>query len=123
MNNLHKAYAVLGLEPGSSMESILRRYKRLIMVWHPDRAPSAEHKEFAEEELKKINNAKDLLSKHFGAGGGHKTSGCECQPGSASNTSAGANANAGARSGTGPGPSYHRTKSAEEKRQERVLAT
>ncbi len=122
MNNLHKAYAVLGLEPGSSMESILRRYKRLIMVWHPDRAPSAEHKEFAEEELKKINNAKDLLSKHFGAGGGHKTSGCECQPGSASNTSAGANANAGARSGTGPGPSYHRTKSAEEKRQEEEAA-
>ena len=62
MNELHKAYAILGLEPGSTMDSIMRRYKRLIMVWHPDRAPTKEHKDFAEEELKKINNAKDLLT-------------------------------------------------------------
>jgi curved DNA-binding protein CbpA len=88
MNELHKAYAVLGLDPGSSMESIMRRYKRLIMVWHPDRAPTPDHKEFAEEELKKINNAKDVLTKHFGANGGHngrlrlsggRWSGCRCR--------------------------------------------
>lgn len=112
MNELHKAYAVLGLEPGSSMESIMRRYKRLIMVWHPDRAPTQEHKEFAEEELKKINNAKDLLTKHFN--GAHKASGCECQPGQAS--TAGAKGSAGASAG--PGPRYHRSKTAEEKQRE-----
>ncbi|HIA54172.1 MAG TPA: hypothetical protein EYN91_19135 [Candidatus Melainabacteria bacterium] len=120
MNELHKAYAVLGLDPGSSMDSIMRRYKRLIMVWHPDRAPSPEHKEFAEEELKKINNAKDLLTKHFGVNGGHKATGCDCQPG------AGAAAGAGSKSSSsgsgGPGPNYHRSKTADDKYQEEQAA-
>ncbi|MBA4027071.1 MAG: hypothetical protein C0473_02400 [Cyanobacteria bacterium DS3.002] len=78
MNDLHIAYSILGLEPGSSMEVIQRRYKRLIMVWHPDRFQNAEGKSDAEEELKKINNAKDLLTKHFD--GGHKDTGvCDCR--------------------------------------------
>ncbi|MFA6555287.1 MAG: DnaJ domain-containing protein [Candidatus Obscuribacterales bacterium] len=78
MNDLHTAYSVLGLEPGSSMDIIQRRYKRLIMVWHPDRFQNAEGKSDAEEELKKINNAKDLLAKHFD--GGHKDTGvCDCR--------------------------------------------
>jgi curved DNA-binding protein CbpA len=121
MNELHKAYAVLGLDPGSSMESILRRYKRLIMVWHPDRAPSAEHKEFAEEELKKINNAKDVLTKHFSASGGHRATGCDCQAGAA----AGAGASRGSSSGSagpGPGPNYHRSKTADDKYREEQAA-
>ncbi|NJL72831.1 MAG: DnaJ domain-containing protein [Candidatus Competibacteraceae bacterium] len=118
MNELHKAYAVLGLDPGSSMESIMRRYKRLIMVWHPDRAPSPEHKEFAEEELKKINNAKDVLTKHFGANGGHRASGCDCQAGAG--TSAGATG--ASSSSAGPGPNYHRSKTAEDKYQEEQAA-
>ncbi len=81
MNDLHTAYSVLGLEPGSSMDIIQRRYKRLIMVWHPDRFQNAEGKSDAEEELKKINNAKDLLAKHFD--GGHKDTGvCDCRPSS-----------------------------------------
>lgn len=121
MNDLHKAYAVLGLEPGSSMESILRRYKRLIMVWHPDRAPTPEHKEFAEEELKKINNAKDILAKHFGSGGGHKATGCNCQP-EAAKAAAGDTKSSSGGSSAGPGPNYHRTKSAEEKYQEEQAA-
>lgn len=110
MNDLHKAYAVLGLEPGSSLDAIMRRYKRLIMVWHPDRAPTAEHQEFAEEELKKINNAKDALTKHFAAGGGHRAAGCDCQPGQAT-------ASGGARSAgsAGPGPNYQRSKTSDEK--------
>jgi curved DNA-binding protein CbpA len=117
MNDLHKAYAVLGLEPGSSLDSIMRRYKRLIMVWHPDRAPSPEHKEFAEEELKKINNAKDILNKHFGSGGGHKASECECQPdqeaGSSTKSSPG---------GSSRGPNYQRTKNTDEKFREEQAA-
>jgi curved DNA-binding protein CbpA len=120
MNELHKAYAVLGLDPGSSMESIMRRYKRLIMVWHPDRAPSPEHKEFAEEELKKINNAKDVLTKHFGANGGHRATGCDCQAGAG--TTAGAGARSSSSSSAGPGPNYHRSKTADEKYQEEQAA-
>lgn len=120
MNELHKAYAVLGLDPGSSMESIMRRYKRLIMVWHPDRAPSPEHKEFAEEELKKINNAKDVLTKHFGTNGGHRTTGCDCQP--VAGASAGSGARSSSSSSAGPGPNYHRSKTAEDKYQEEQAA-
>lgn len=121
MNELHKAYAVLGLDAGSSMDSVLRRYKRLIMVWHPDRAPSPEQKEFAEEELKKINNARDVLAKHFGAGGGHTEGKCACQPNAAtsSNTSS---ESSSARTGPGPGPAYHRTKTNDDKQKEEEAA-
>lgn len=120
MNDLHNAYATLGVPLGSSMETITRRYKRLIMVWHPDRAHTPEQKEFAEEELKKINNAKDLLTKHFGANGGHRASGCTCQPNASSGT--GGRASSTGSAGPGPGPAYHRNKSAEEKYQEEQAA-
>jgi curved DNA-binding protein CbpA len=122
MNELHKAYAVLGLDPGSSMESIMRRYKRLIMVWHPDRAPTPDHKEFAEEELKKINNAKDVLTKHFGASGGHRTAGCDCQAGAGAAAGAGAKSSSSGSAGPGPGPNYHRSKTADDKYQEEQAA-
>jgi curved DNA-binding protein CbpA len=85
MSELLKAYTVLGLEPGSNKESIQTRYKRLIMVWHPDRFPTAEGKLDAEEELKKILNAKELLIKHFDSGK-HKGSTCECSRTGASQT-------------------------------------
>ena len=122
MNELHKAYAVLGLDPGSSMESIMRRYKRLIMVWHPDRAPTPDHKEFAEEELKKINNAKDVLTKHFGASGGHRATGCDCQAGAGTAAGGGARSSSSGSAGPGPGPNYHRSKTADDKYQEEQAA-
>lgn len=37
---LQKAYFILGLEPGSDLDKVIRRHKRLIMVWHPDRFPT-----------------------------------------------------------------------------------
>lgn len=122
MNELHKAYAVLGLDPGSSMESIMRRYKRLIMVWHPDRAPTPDHKEFAEEELKKINNAKDVLTKHFGASGGHRATGCDCQAGAGAAAGTGTRSSSSGSAGPGPGPNYHRSKTADDKYQEEQAA-
>ncbi len=87
MNEYQKAYSILGLEPGTNKESIQRRYKRLVMVWHPDRFPTEEGRKDAEEELKKINNAKDLLWKHFDKGE-HKASGCVCQGSAAKSESA-----------------------------------
>jgi hypothetical protein len=77
MSDLLKAYSVLGLEPGSPKDAIQSRYKRLVLVWHPDRFPTNEGKADAEEELKKIVNAKELLVKHFDSGK-HKGSGCAC---------------------------------------------
>jgi hypothetical protein len=110
------AYHVLGLEPGSSIESIRRRYRRLIMVWHPDRAPSAEDRRFAEEELKKINNGKDLLERHF-RDEHIVASSCACQShdghdttGADKDDSSRSGSDSGSGSGSGPGPGYHRYK-------------
>jgi len=50
------------LEPEASTDAVLRRYKRLVMAWHPDRFPTEDGKKEAEEELKKINNAKKTLT-------------------------------------------------------------
>jgi curved DNA-binding protein CbpA len=87
MNELQRAYFILGIMHGCSMEAIKTRYRRLAMVWHPDRCATDAQRQFAEEELKKINNAKDLLLKHFESGE-HKASGCQCQ-GIDASTSAG----------------------------------
>lgn len=65
MNELHKAYHALGLEPGVSFDHIKRRYRRLALVWHPDRMSNLDAKREAEEELKKINNNFEKLKKHF----------------------------------------------------------
>ena len=114
--NLRKAYFVLGLEPGASLETINRRYKRLIMVWHPDRFPTADGKHDAQEELKQINNAKDKLKAHFDKGG-HKASGpCACRAGTAYPAGGGRTSQ-----GPGPGPA-RRAKTAEEAHQEEAQA-
>lgn len=82
MNELHKAYNALGLEPGAPIESIKRRYRRLVMVWHPDRMAGAYAKREAEEELKQINNSFEILNRHFQ--NGHVLGpNCRCQPAAA----------------------------------------
>lgn len=100
---LARAYFVMGKEAGTSMEVITERYKRLAMVWHSDRFPKAEAKAEAEEEMKKINNARDDLKKHFA--NNHKATGyCACRPGAATDKPR-------ERAGTGqaPGPGKRRT--------------
>jgi curved DNA-binding protein CbpA len=116
---LQRAYFILGLEPGAPLETINTRYKRLILVWHPDRFPSAEGKKDAEEELKKINNAKDDLKKHFE--NSHKTSGpCACKPSPGGSTQS---SNQGtARSGQGPGPGPGKRKTTQETNREEAEA-
>jgi curved DNA-binding protein CbpA len=79
MNPLHKAYQVLGLEPGTSFETVKRRYKRLVMVWHPDRMQNEAGRREAEEELKRINHAYDILKSHF-ENGHTATASCTCRP-------------------------------------------
>lgn len=116
---LQKAYFVLGLEPGSPLDSINRRHKRLIMVWHPDRFPTEDGKKDAEEELKKINNAKDDLKKHFDQS--HKASGaCACKPSQGASTQS-SNQGSG-RSGQGPGPGPGKRKTTQENNREEAEA-
>lgn len=114
MNELHKAYQALGLEPGAAFDTIKRRYRRLALVWHPDRMSSADAKREAEEELKKINNNFEKLKKHFESE--HKSGpSCLCQSAAAGpppNTSQDrSNQNSDRSSSSGPSE-------AERKRQE-----
>ena len=116
MNELHKAYQVLGLEPGALFDTIKRRYRRLALVWHPDRMSSADAKKEAEEELKKINNMFEKLKKHFE---NEHTSGpsCRCKPAAAGpppNNSHNTNANQHTGPNTSSGPAEAETKRQEE---------
>lgn len=115
MIELHKAYHALGLEPGAAFDTIKRRYRRLVLVWHPDRMTSADAKREAEEELKKVNNMYEKLKNHFE---NEHTSGpsCRCKPAAAgppSNNSQTKTTNQQTKSSSSSGPSE-----AERKRQE-----
>jgi hypothetical protein len=60
---LSKAYEVLGVKPGVSNRELKAAHRDLAKVWHPDRFqhdPRLQEK--AQEKLKEINEAYDLLS-------------------------------------------------------------
>lgn len=82
MSKIHAAYQKLGAHPGADFESMKRRYKVLVLVWHPDRMTTDAGRQIAEEELKQINNAFECIKKHFESA--HRQGlGCECQPAAA----------------------------------------
>lgn len=56
---------ILGLPPDATWDQVEQRYRTLVIFWHPDRVSTPHHKALAEEELKKINNAKDKLKQHW----------------------------------------------------------
>ena len=60
---MSKAYELLGVEPGVSPKDLKAAHRDLAKVWHPDRFlhdPRLQEK--AQEKLKEINEAYDLLS-------------------------------------------------------------
>lgn len=67
MNNIEQCYEILGIKPGASPEEVKQAYRDLAMVWHPDRFPADNPrlKEKAQEELKKINAAYEVLKPHL----------------------------------------------------------
>ena len=59
---LSKAYELLGVKPGVSSRELKAAHRDLAKVWHPDRFlhdPRLQEK--AQEKLKEINEAYDLL--------------------------------------------------------------
>jgi hypothetical protein len=61
--DLNKAYELLGVKPGVSIRELKAAHRDLAKVWHPDRFqhdPRLQEK--AQEKLKEINEAYDLLS-------------------------------------------------------------
>ncbi|HCF27693.1 MAG TPA: hypothetical protein DEV81_10965 [Cyanobacteria bacterium UBA11049] len=63
MNNINQCYEIFGLKPDASPEEVKLAYRDLAMVWHPDRFPASNPrlKEKAQEELKRINAAYEML--------------------------------------------------------------
>ena len=63
ITDLSKAYELLGVKPGVSIAELKAAHRDLAKVWHPDRFqhdPRLQEK--AQEKLKEINEAYDLLS-------------------------------------------------------------
>ncbi len=61
--DLSKAYEVLGVKPGVSMQELKAAHRDLAKVWHPDRFlhdPRLQEK--AQEKLKEINEAYEQIS-------------------------------------------------------------
>lgn len=83
--DLHRAFITLGLEPGASWDEVKEQHILLAQGLHPDRF-SGKKKTKAEDKLKQINNARDVLKAHFDSD--HKDADyCACKQ---SGTTAGA---------------------------------
>ena len=63
ITDLSKAYELLGVKPGVSSSELKAAHRDLAKVWHPDRfVHDPRLQEKAQEKLKEINEAYDLLS-------------------------------------------------------------
>lgn len=61
-DELRSAYAVLGLQPGASLQKVKQQFKTLVRRWHPDRfANDPQGKVEANDRLRVINNAYDMI--------------------------------------------------------------
>lgn len=56
-------YEVLGIKEGASEEEIKRAYRELVRKYHPDQYKDNPLSDLAEEKLKEINEAYDMLMK------------------------------------------------------------
>lgn len=68
-------YEVLGIKEGASEEEIKRAYRELVRKYHPDQYKDNPLSELAEEKLKEINEAYDMLMKggKNGSGGNSRS--------------------------------------------------
>lgn len=79
MTKLLSAYVALGLPAGSSLADVMRRHRWLACAFHPDRMPE-DKKAVAEQEMKRINNARDELCTHYAKCHQLNDEKCYCEP-------------------------------------------
>lgn len=58
----HTLYDLLEVSPNASPEVIKAAYRQLAMKYHPDRQPDAQARRGAEEQMKAINAAYEILA-------------------------------------------------------------
>jgi|GEM_PF-630295 len=65
--NESKYYEILGLKSDCNISEIKSAYRKLVMLYHPDRVQhlGMEFSELAEEKIKEINNAYEYFSKKY----------------------------------------------------------
>jgi hypothetical protein len=64
-DEIQESYRTLELKEGASPEAVKEAYRSLVKVWHPDRFGDDEKlRRRADEKLKQINRAYDLLKDH-----------------------------------------------------------
>jgi curved DNA-binding protein CbpA len=69
MDEVQRAYAVLGLKAGTSFGEVRRRYRALARRWHPDRhADEARNLNEATETMRRLNDAYRTLERRLGRG-------------------------------------------------------
>ncbi|MCL1895874.1 MAG: DnaJ domain-containing protein [Clostridiales bacterium] len=73
-------YEVLGLKPGATQEEIKAAYRELVKKYHPDRYQDNPLNDLAEEKMREINEAYDVLT--AGAKGPKDRGGTQYGPGS-----------------------------------------
>ena len=61
---IDQARRLLGLDEEGTLEDIKEAFKRLSLKYHPDRQ-NKKNKKQAEEEFKRINNAKELIMRYI----------------------------------------------------------
>ena len=61
-------YDVLGVSRNASDDEIKKAYRELAKKYHPDNFPDASLRELAEEKMKEINEAYDMLMRRNGGG-------------------------------------------------------
>jgi hypothetical protein len=67
MDDVQRAYAVLGLKAGTSFAEVRRRYRALARRWHPDRhADDPRNLNEATERMRRFNEAYRTLERRLG---------------------------------------------------------
>lgn len=75
-DEVSRAFAVLGLAPGSPLPVVRRRYRKLARAWHPDRfASDPQGLTEATFQMRAINGAYDVILEHLAGGGNHAAAG------------------------------------------------
>ena len=65
-------YSVLGVDPKASDAEIKKAYRELARKYHPDNYQNNPLADLAEEKMKEINEAYDVLTKQRSGGAGHQ---------------------------------------------------
>lgn len=71
---MHDPYPVLGIKPTASDEEVKRAYREMVKKYHPDHYQNNPLSDLAEEKMKEVNEAYDIIIKQRN-GGGYQSAG------------------------------------------------